>query len=448
MRNKLFYGFGSLSYSVISQTISNFFMFFATTVLGVSGTLVGVAVAISTIWDGISDTLFGYLSDTKKIGNMGYRRGYMLIASIGLSVSNLFLWCVPNDINIGIKFVWILVSLLIVETFNTMFSTPYMALGNEIAKSHNDRTKVNAYSTIFFLIGIMIPSILLYVFLPNTPEYPIGQLNPKGYVNIAIVTSIICLFFGFLSSVFTKNKVDSKIIKSEKFSLSRLISNFLKAFKNKDLRIIILGYMFTSIATVFLCSVGLHFFTYSLFYNSKQITFLLLSLMLGTIISQPLWVVLSRKKSKKSALISGIILTILSVFMIIIIYLFRLELLNSSYYIMLSFIFICGVGSGSLYSLPSAIYGDVVMGLQNSDNSMVASYTSSLTFAGNIANSITQIIVGIMLDLIRFDSTMQVQSLAVQTGLSLILFIGVQFSLILSCLIFVKFKEKSKIFDK
>ena len=63
MIKKIFYGFGGLSYSVISQTISSFFMFFATSVLNISGTLVGVAIAISTIWDGVSDTIIGFLSN-------------------------------------------------------------------------------------------------------------------------------------------------------------------------------------------------------------------------------------------------------------------------------------------------------------------------------------------------------------------------------------------------
>ena len=168
-------------------------MFFATTVLGINGTLVGITIAIATIWDGFSDTIIGYISDTKPMGRLGKRNGYMLIATIGMSIANIFLWCVPNDINLVLKFVWILVSLLVLETFNTVFSTPFMALGNELAEDSHERTKINAYSTIFYLIGIIIPSILLLVFFPNTDEYPIGQLNPKGDIKLAFVTSIICI---------------------------------------------------------------------------------------------------------------------------------------------------------------------------------------------------------------------------------------------------------------
>lgn len=469
MTKKLFYGFGNLGYSVIGQTVSNFFMFFATSVLGISGTLVGIAVAISTIWDGLSDTIIGYISDKYKIGKFGHRNGYMLIATIGMATINIALWCIPNTISVPLKFIWILVSLLLLETCNTMFATPYSALGNEIATSYDDRTKINAISTVFYLIGIIIPSVLLLVFLPNTEEYPVGQLNPKGYVNISIVTSTICLFFGLVCSLFTipkssgmqtkenkrnkgenlelntneneKREKDNKKLKEEKFSMKTLIGNFFLAFKNKRLCRIIIGFVLTSVATVFLCSVGLHFFTYSLFYSSNQITYLLLTLMFGTIISQPLWVKISSKKKKKPALIAGILTTIFAIFGVIFIYLFRIEIYEISYYLMLCAVFICGVGSGALYSLPTSIYGDLIDEITTNGENRVATYSGTMTFASNIGNSITQLVVGILLDIIGFDSSLQMQTLGVQTGLSLILFVGVQTSLIIACFVFTGHNE-------
>ena len=469
MTKKLFYGFGNLGYSVIGQTVSNFFMFFATSVLGISGTLVGIAVAISTIWDGLSDTIVGYISDKYKIGKFGHRNGYMLIATIGMATINIALWCIPNTISVPLKFIWILVSLLLLETCNTMFATPYSALGNEIATSYDDRTKINAISTVFYLIGIIIPSVLLLVFLPNTEEYPVGQLNPKGYVNISIVTSTICLFFGLVCSLFTipkssgmqtkenkrnkgenlelntneneKREKDNKKLKEEKFSMKTLIANFFLAFKNQRLCRIIIGFVLTSVATVFLCSVGLHFFTYSLFYSSNQITYLLLTLMFGTIISQPLWVKISSKKKKKPALIAGILTTIFAIFGVIFIYLFRIEIYEISYYLMLCAVFICGVGSGALYSLPTSIYGDLIDEITTNGENRVATYSGTMTFASNIGNSITQLVVGILLDIIGFDSSLQMQTLGVQTGLSLILFVGVQTSLIIACFVFAGHNE-------
>ena len=452
MRKKIFYGFGGLSYSVISQTITNFFMFFATSVIGLSGTLVGVAIAISTIWDGISDTLIGYFSDYYPIKGFGRRNGYMLIATIGMSVFNIVLWCIPISISPVIKFIWITVTLLILETFNTMFSTPHSALCNELVDDYHDRTKLGAYSTIFYLIGIIIPSILLVVFLPNTTEYPIGQLNPMGYKYIAITTSAICLCFGLICALFTINKTNinknkEKNINNSVREKTKLFSNFFSAFKDKRLKKIILGYVLTSISTVFLCSVGLHFFTYSFFYTSRQITILLLTLILGTIASQPLWVKISNFKRKKPALIIGILMTVLAVFGVILIYLFRIDLYKISFYLMVFAILICGLGSGALYNLPTSMYRDVVGDICKDGDNLNATYSGVLTFASNMANSITQLIVGVLLDLVHFDSSLEVQTLSVQTALALILFIGVEVTLILAFLIFNGVKE-NKNYDK
>lgn len=36
--------------------------------MGLSGTLVGIAIGISSLWDGISDPLMGHISDHTKNG--------------------------------------------------------------------------------------------------------------------------------------------------------------------------------------------------------------------------------------------------------------------------------------------------------------------------------------------------------------------------------------------
>ena len=438
---KVFYGFGGLSYSVISQTIANFFMFFATSVLGLKGTIVGIIIGISTLWDGLSDSLIGYVSDNFSLGKMGKRNGYMLIATIGMAVFNITLWSVPNSISSVYKFIWILTSLLLLETFNTMFATPYSALANDLSKNYNERTKYNSFNTVFYLIGIIIPSILMIIFLPNTEEYPVGQLNPNGYYKIAIVTSVICLFFGLICSVCAREKYTiTKFAKKEKFSFKTIFDNFFQSFKHKKLRTLIFGYICSSTVTVFLCSVGLHFFTYSFFYSSMQITILLLTLILGNIISQPVWVILSKKIRKKPALILGFLIAIFSVFGIISIYFFRVELYYISFYLNILLIFICGFGSGALYTLTVSIFGDAIFEIAKGNNN--ASYLGTLTFASNIANAMAQLIIGILLDIIKFDSSLTVQSLGVQSGLALILFVGVQTFLILGCLIFSGYKEK------
>ncbi len=456
-RSKIFYGVGNLGYSAISQTITNFFMFFGTGVLGMPGSLVGIAVGISTLWDGITDPMVGFISDNYTFKFLGKRRGYMFVATFGMALVNILIWTIPADISIAGKFILMLTFLLLIETFNTLYATPYGALGAELTDNYHEKTSVQVYKTVFFLVGMMIPTLLLFVFLPSTAEFEQGQLNPVGYKNIALVTSAICLICGILSSIFSEKRlqpkkgeklfhaIDKKKKRRLKNMFKQLFKNMKECFSNSQQRVVIIGYSIALISAAVLTSVGMHFFTYSLFYSSAQITVLLMCLLLGTIVSQPLWFNLSKKKEKKPALLLAILVAIMGTYSIMFVFLFK-NLLNSfSFYIILVSIFICGVGSGALYTLPNSMFCDVV-GIQNEEHKddKTASYYGYMTLAFNIANALALMITGSLLDAIGFNSSLKVQPLDVQTGIAIILFVGVLVPLILSYYIFSRYKLTKK----
>ena len=63
-----------------------------------------------------------------------------------------------------------------------------------------------------------------------------------------------------------------------------------------------------------------------------------------------------------------------------------------------------------------------------------------MTFTYNVANSISLLIIGILLDLIKFKPNEPVQSMRVQNSLGLIVFLGCGISVALAILIFNKYK--------
>ena len=111
-------------------------------------------------------------------------------------------------------------------------------------------------------------------------------------------------------------------------------------------------------------------------------------------------------------------------------------------------IFIIGFGVGTLYSLPASMYLDVGEYLQKEGKNNGATFQSFLTFTYNISNAISLLVVGVLLDVIKFDPNLPVQTRPTQTGIAIVLFVGVLVSLIGSFLIFAKYKLKKKNFDK
>lgn len=449
---KLCYGMGNLGYGSMGQTVSSFVMFFATSVLGLPGFLVGITIAITSLWDGLSDPLIGYFSDKTKSKLFGRRLGHMLVACFLLAVNNVVLWLCPiSDGSTG-ALIWLLVFLLLQETFNTFFATPYSALCIDIAPDYNDQTKMQGFKTVFYILGLIMPSLLMYIFMPSAGVGTQAQFNKQGYINIALVNSVLVIVCGLISIFGTIKRVRSmpdydksmQEEKTEKHGLKQIMAGYVETFKKKDFRTVMLGYSVSLIATVFITSVGMHLFTFCYHFSSTQISVLMICLFGGAIASQILWVNIVKKYDKKQTLIFALSVILFGIALTSITFLFRTYCTSDFiFWFVAPCLFVCGIGSGALYSLPHSMYADVVtMEQYKTGVNNAGRYTGYYTFTYNFSNSIALLFIGMLLDIVKFDSTQPVQALAVQNGLGKIVFFGSAIALTVAILIFSKYSIK------
>lgn len=442
-REKFYYGIGNLGYATVSSTLSNFIMFFGTSVLGISGTLVGIAVSISVMWDAISDPIVGYYSDNCN-SSLGKRHPFMLIGILGMCAINLIIWLVPATAPEGIKFVWILLSLLAVQTFCTCFGTPHLALGLEMSKDPHEQTSIQCSRTIFQLFGMILPTIFMFVFMPSDGGQQ-GQLVADGYVNTAYASSVICLIFGLITFFGTlKRQVCCPVkIENKKHSFASIFNDFFKILKKKQYRIIILGYSVSLIASSILTAAGMHMFTYCFHFNSQQLSISMGSLILSAVFAQLFWGHASKKLGKKKTLIRGLSIGILGIFCVWAVFILR-EFFSTTalFYITFPLIFIIGFGTGVLYSFPISIFGDIMA----KDEELIGTnktgvYSGIMTLAFKMSNALALVLIGVVLDIIKFSSSSPVQPLSVQNGLGLLVILGTIISLGVSILIYNKYED-------
>ncbi|MBP3431475.1 MAG: MFS transporter [Clostridia bacterium] len=476
-KTKLFYGFGNLGYGSMGQTVSSFIMFFGTSVLGLPGFLVGTIIAVTSLWDGLSDPVIGYLSDRTKSKFFGRRLGHMLFASFALALNNIFLWLCPQSGSTFVMALWLIGFLLLQETFNTFFATPYSALCIDIAPDYNDQTKMQGFKTVFYIMGLILPSVLMYVFMPSSNFGVQAQFDRQGYINIAYVNSALALVCGLTTVFGTRIRVRSmpnyseamveelqdndeksadvvelregeaklkKHKRKKQGGLAKIMAGYVETFKKKDFRTVMLGYSVSLIASVFITSVGMHLFTFCYHFSSIQISTLMICLFGGAIVSQLLWVNIVKKYDKKQTLIFALCVMLFGIAMTSITFLFRLYTTsNVIFWYVLPCLFICGVGSGALYSLPHSMYADVVtMEAFKTGKNNAGRYTGYYTFTYNFSNSIALLFIGLLLDLVKFDSSQPVQALSVQTGLGKIVFFGSAIAITCAIIIFSKYSIK------
>ncbi len=150
-------------YAVKESAYTMFILLFYTQVLGLSGTITGLIIGLSLVWDGLSDPLIGVLSD-RWVSRFGRRHPLMLASAIPAGLGFIGLFQPPTSI-LEYEYLlagWLLFWSLWVRTFITGFAIPHLALSAEITSDYNERTRIlGARMGGLFLCVVLLPAVAL-----------------------------------------------------------------------------------------------------------------------------------------------------------------------------------------------------------------------------------------------------------------------------------------------
>lgn len=464
-------GGGDLGYSLISCTVATYIMTYGTMAIGISGTLMGLAIAIGTIFDAISDPIVGYISDNFSSKKFGKRHLFMLVGLIGIMISSFAIWYVPTNWSQIGMFFWFMIWLILLRTFNTFYFTPVGAFSVEVSNDYNERTTIQTIRSIFYIIGMIAPVIIMGSFQNKhavidsaTGEVLIkGQFVAAGYKEFAIVAIAICFVTTIFLMVTTFSDIkmvqarDAKLNANNgpriKKTLREVIKDFFSVLKIGNMRSIIFGYAISMISATLIIAIGFHVFTFTFVMSTTQMYILMGGLLGMTILGQPLWAILAKKLDKRKSLLIGLSICLLGCALIIITYIFRAQINGAiaksatGLLYLLPGLMLAGLGTGVLYSMPLALIGDVVV-QQSSDGSseQTGTYAGMMTFAYKVSQSLTTAIAGVLLDVIGFQEGSTVQSPKTADGLGLMLCIGTTVAIVIGLIIFSTMKiDKAQI---
>ena len=441
---KLSLGFGDLGYSLVANTFSSYMLFFGNTVMGVSGTLMGIAIAIGTVWDALTDPVMGFISDNSRNNFFGRRHLYILIGTIGMAIINILLWSVPMTFSPVLKMVWFMLCIIGLRTFTTMFQTPVAALSLDMSNDYNERANIQIVKSVFTILGILLPTLLIGVFQTDfyneAGELVDGRFNPQGYLNFGYLTSACCILFGIFMVICTYSHVPRlrELAKKDKASpisirsTKKMFVNFFGALKDKNFRGITIGYMVSMVSASILIAVGFNVFTFTFETTKFQMYMIMASLFIMTIAGQPFWMYISKKYDKRKAIIMGQCISFAGCILLLVMFLFRgffIDLIHKGTWnalLMCPPLMLAGFGTGVLYSLPVAMIGDIVLIEKvKSGEDKTATYSGFLTFANKTGQAISNAVLGVMLDVIGFQEGSTIQTPQVAENLGWVMCIGV-----------------------
>ncbi len=131
-RTKLIYGLGRSAEGIKARAFEFFLFFYYVQVLGLSGSLAGLAVGIALIFDAVIDPLIGSYSDNLQ-SRYGRRHPLMYASIPPLAITFYFLFDPPEGLDAIGLFIWLTGFSILSRGAIALYHVPHLSLGAELS---------------------------------------------------------------------------------------------------------------------------------------------------------------------------------------------------------------------------------------------------------------------------------------------------------------------------
>ena len=406
---KALYGAGAAAESIISVAFNAFNFFFYTNIMGVPGTLAGLAITIALVFDAITDPLVGAVSDRWQ-SKLGRRHPFMLAAPIPVMLCLFLIYTPPDSLEATGLFLWLTILTITMRSSMTLFHVPHLALGAELSADFTERTRVMSIHTLIGALGGYGTAFLAYsLFFAATPEYPNGLLNRQAYPTLAIAAASIGGVLMIASTLFTMKVIPrlSKVpVHLPRFSLQSFLADCKSALSNRNYLMLLIGYLLLSATLGTRDTIGLHMTTYYWELLPRQIRYFALAGLLAPIIGYMVTAPLHQRFEKKPVLIFGLVGLLVAATAPVILRMLDLMPANGTQELLVAllvlFVFAATFGVILLISAMSALADIADEHEVNTHRRQEGIFYAARSFFAKASSGLGHLIAGIAIDLINF----------------------------------------------
>ena len=304
---KLVYSLGQVAQTGGFDTAFTFVFFYYTAVLGLSGALVGAALAVGLALDAIIDPLVGSWSDNIR-SRLGRRLPLMLAAAPLVAVSVGLLFSPPPTRDPFTLFSWLALSSISVRGFISLFNVPYIALGAELTSGYAERTGVVVYRSIAGLLsGAAITALGFSLFFANGGLQRAASYPGFGWSVAAIL--FVCMSICSLGLLrYAPSLPQPETIAAPLWR--RLPLEVREIFANRSFRLLFLSAVITYVAQGLNATLNNHAFVFVWRIRSQDIQFITYAFLVGVLIGICAAPVIQKRLEKRTVVLIGLSLLI------------------------------------------------------------------------------------------------------------------------------------------
>jgi Na+/melibiose symporter-like transporter len=304
------YGLGQLAEGLKNEAFALFLLFYYTAVLGLPGTLAGIAILIALLFDAVTDPLVGVVSD-RLSSRWGRRHPFLYASAIPLGVFFYLTFAPPAGLTELELFAWLTGFAILTRGSMTLFSVPHLALGAELSTDYEERTNIVTLQFLFARTGHALAGGLAFLwFFRPTPEYAEGRLNPEAYPALALFLAVAMVTAVILSAWKTHHRIPHlrapEPEPGRRAVASAVFLEFADSLRNASFRALFLGLMLTYVSWGVATALGLHLATYFWFVSNEELLVWGVITGIGIFGGLPWWRSVAVRLDKKPTFIWGL----------------------------------------------------------------------------------------------------------------------------------------------
>lgn len=289
--------------------VNAFIFFYYTAVLGLSGGMVGLALAIAMAVDAVFDPLVGSLSDNVR-SRFGRRLPVMLIGAPLAALTLGLLFAPPSNLSPFLLFGWLTATKIGLRGFASMFNLPYFALGAEMADDYVERSRIVAWRNFGgIVIGVLITFLGYgYFFAGEGGLQKLDNYPRFGWTIAGIVlagAAVCCAGVWAYASRLPQPKTPPRPM------LSGLGPEAAEIFRNPSFRTLFLSALLAYIAAGLNGALNSHMMVFVWKVRPETIQFISYALLLGVTMGVIMTPLLLRVMEKRTAVLWGIVLVVI-----------------------------------------------------------------------------------------------------------------------------------------
>ena len=323
LRTKLAYGIGEMGEVVFNGMFNGFIVIFYNQAIGLSNSLIGTAIMLAMIGDAVSDPLVGMISDRWR-SRWGRRHPFLFMAPIPLATSLFFIFNPPAALTGGISgepnslwlFIWLTCWTISGRLFVTLYTIPHHALGGELTKDPNERSRLFSLNAIIgYVSGALFALTVWGFFFAGESTLADGSIVPKhldvsAYPPVILTACGIVLVMIYASSLGTLGRVPYLSSPPEdlaRLSLWGFYRELMGVFKNPNYAVLLIGFFLLMISIGLSETLGIFIATYYWELKPEQIKWFGLVVIPAVIIGASASPALMREFDRKPVLLAGLL---------------------------------------------------------------------------------------------------------------------------------------------